>query len=110
MLPKQHQYLGATDGETALELAWKHQPDLILLDVGMPGMDGYEVCRALKENPVTAHLLVILLISLAETEDLDKGFTVGAVDYVTKPFRALELNTRVSTQLRLQATQANRSA
>ena len=99
MLPKQHQYLGATDGETALELARKHHPDLILLDVGMPGMDGYEVCRALKENPATAPIPVIFLISPAETEDLAKVFNLGGVDYVTKPFRAFELNARVNTHL-----------
>ena len=107
MLPKQHKYLGATDGKTALELARKHQPDLILLDVGMPGMDGYEVCLALKENPATAPIPVIFLISLAEIEGLDKGFSAGAVDYVLKPFSALELNARVNTHLQLLATTAN---
>ena len=106
MLPKQYQYLGATDGLTALELARKHHPDLILLDVGMPGMDGYEVCHALKENPATEPIPVIFLMSLTGTEDLEKGFTVGAVDYITKPFRALELSTRVNTHLQLQATRA----
>ncbi len=103
MLPKQYQYLGATNGQTALELARKHLPDLILLDVGMPDMDGYEVCLACKENPATASIPVIFLTSLAETEGIDKGFNVGAVDYVTKPFRALELNARVNTHLRLRA-------
>ena len=110
MLPKQYKYLGATDGLTALELARKHHPDLILLDVGMPDTDGYEVCLALKENPATAPIPVILLTALAETEDLDKGFNAGAVDYVTKPFRALEVNARVNTQLQLQALKVNCSA
>ena len=107
MLPKQHKYLGATDGKTALELALKQHPDLILLDVGMPDMDGYEVCLALKENPATATIPVILLTSLAEVEDLDKGFNVGAVDYVLKPFRALELNARLNIHLQFRETNAN---
>lgn len=65
-------------------------------------MDGFKVCIALKENPATAPIPVIFLISLTEAEDLDKGFTVGAVDYVIKPFRALELNTRVNTHLQFR--------
>ena len=109
MLSKQYKYLGATDGLTALELALKHRPDLILLDVGMPDMDGYEVCLALKENPATASIPVIFLTTPAESEDMAKGFNLGAVDYITKPFRAPELNARVNTHLQLQARTANYS-
>ena len=108
MLPKQHRYLGATDGRLALELARKHHPDLILLDIGMPDMDGYEVCLALKKNPATAPIPVIFLTSLAEAEDIDKGFNLGAVDYVLKPFIALELNARVNTHLQLQVSKEER--
>ena len=104
MLPKQYKYMGATNGVTALELAREHHPDLILLDVGMPDMDGYEVCLALKENPATATIPVIFLTSPTESEHIAKGFNLGAVDYVTKPFRAPELNARVNTHLQLQAT------
>ena len=105
LLPQEHQFMAATDGLTALELARHHQPDLVLLDVRMPEMDGYEVCRALKEDPDTATIPVIFLTSLAETEDIVKGFTLGAVDYVAKPFSAIELNARVTTHLQLQAAQ-----
>ena len=105
LLPREHQFVAATDGLTALVLARHHQPDLILLDVRMPGMDGYEVCCALKEDPDTADIPVIFLTSLAETEDIVKGFTLGAVDYVAKPFSAIELNARVTTHLQLQAAQ-----
>ena len=106
LLPKQYKYLGATDGKTAVELAKKQQPDLILLDVGMPDMDGYEVCCALKENPATTSIPVIFQTSPAESEDIAKGFNLGALDYITKPFRASELNARVNTQLQLQATKS----
>lgn len=104
LLPQQYQLLGATDGHTALDLAGQYRPDLILLDVRMPDMDGYEVCRALKEHPETADIPVIFLTSLTEVEAIVKGFTLGAVDYIVKPFNAIELNARVNTHLLLQAT------
>ena len=104
LLPPQHRLIGATDGLIALELARRHQPDLILLDVRMPVMNGYEVCRTLKENPDTVNIPVIFLTSMTGTEDIVKGFNLGAVDYVAKPFSAIELNARVNTHLQLQAT------
>ena len=104
LLPPQYRFIGATDGLTALELARQYQPDLILLDVRMPDMDGYEVCRALKTSPDTANIPVIFLTSMTATEDIVKGFNLGAVDYVAKPFSAIELNARVTTHLQLQAT------
>jgi two-component system sensor histidine kinase/response regulator len=104
LLPHQYQLLGATDGQTALVLAGQYYPDLILLDVMMPDMDGYDVCRALKSNPKTAEIPVIFLTSLTEAEAVATGFTLGAVDYIVKPFNVIELNARVNIHLQLQAT------
>ena len=94
--------MGATDGQTALDLARRRHPDLILLDVMMPGLDGFEVCRALKANPETADIPVIFLTTLAEAETLATGFTLGAADYIVKPCKAIELNARVNTHLQFQ--------
>ena len=93
----------ATNGEKALALAaGPEKPDLILLDVMMPGMDGYEVCRRLKESPRTANIPVIFLTAKSESGDEEKGFDVGAVDYIHKPFSAPVVLARVRTQLALK--------
>jgi sigma-B regulation protein RsbU (phosphoserine phosphatase) len=91
--------LVAKDGQTALTIADKKLPDLILLDIMMPGMDGYEVCRRLKSQPSTQHIPVIFLSALSETEDKVKGLNIGAVDYITKPFQPEEVIARVNTHL-----------
>jgi CheY-like chemotaxis protein len=75
-----------SSGEKALELARLHKPDLILLDVMMPGMDGFEVCQQLKGNPDTQHIPVVFLTSLDDGKDIAKGLELGAIDYITKPF------------------------
>jgi adenylate cyclase len=94
----------ATNGEKALALASaSDRPDLILLDITMPGMDGYEVCRRLKANPATSTIPVIFLTAKTEDEDERQGFDVGAVDYVHKPFSAPIMLARVKTHLALQA-------
>jgi len=93
--------LFATDGETAIEQAEYAQPDLILLDVMMPGIDGFETCRRLKENQATAEIPVIFMTALSESTDKVKGLSLGAVDYVTKPFQQEEVIIRVGLQLRL---------
>ena len=94
----------ATNGEKALVIAsGAEKPDLILLDVMMPGMDGYEVCRRLKANPATHDIPVIFLTAKTEAADEEKGFEVGAVDYVHKPFSGPIVLARVKTQLALQA-------
>src|SRR4030042_1137166 len=93
----------ATNGEKALAIAnGAEKPDLILLDVMMPGMDGYEVCRRLKDIPATRDIPIIFLT--AKTEDLEekKGFDVGAVDYIHKAFSAPLVLARVRTPLALQ--------
>jgi sigma-B regulation protein RsbU (phosphoserine phosphatase) len=93
----------ATSGERALGIAsGKEQPDLILLDIMMPEMDGYEVCRRLKANPDTRDIPVIFLTSQTEAEDETKGFEVGAVDYIHKPFSAAVVKARVRTHLMLR--------
>jgi len=94
----------ATNGEKALAIATAaDKPDLILLDVMMPGMDGYEVCRRLKADPSTRDIPVIFLTAKIDALDEEKGFDVGAVDYIHKPFSGPIVLARVKTQLALQA-------
>jgi adenylate cyclase len=93
----------ATNGETALAIAQaSDKPNLILLDVEMPGMDGYEVCRHLKANPATCEIPIIFLTGRTEAADEQMGFEVGAVDYIHKPFSAPIVLARVKTHLALQ--------
>jgi sigma-B regulation protein RsbU (phosphoserine phosphatase) len=91
--------LFAKNGEAALAIAQKARPDLILLDIMMPGIDGFEVCRRLKENPDTRKIPVIFLSALDETGDKVRGLQLGAVDYVAKPFQPDEVIARVNTHL-----------
>lgn len=91
----------AIDGGKALELVPKLQPDIILLDVMMPGIDGFEVCRQLKSKTETCDIPVIFLTAKVDLEDVVTGFTVGGVDYITKPFKKEELLVRINTQLSL---------
>jgi putative two-component system response regulator len=94
----------ANTGERALKIATAEpHPDLILLDIMMPGMDGYEVCRRLKADAATAAIPVIFLTAKTEVEDEQKGFDVGAVDYITKPISPPIVMVRVKTQLTLKA-------
>lgn len=94
--------LMAGDGHEALRSAREAQPDLVLLDILMPGLDGYEVCAQLKADPATADIPVIFLSSLDEAADKVKGLAAGAADYVAKPFDRGEVLARVQTQLRLR--------
>ena len=89
----------AKNGEIAISIAGKALPDLILLDIMMPGIDGYEVCRQLKSNAATSNIPVIFLSALGDTEDKVKGLQLGAVDYITKPFQPDEVIARVNTHL-----------
>jgi sigma-B regulation protein RsbU (phosphoserine phosphatase) len=91
--------LVAKNGETALSIAQKAAPDMILLDIMMPGIDGFEVCRRLKDNPATAGIPVIFLSALTDTKDKVQGLQLGAVDYVSKPFQPEEIIARVNTHL-----------
>jgi len=94
-----YKLLIAKDGKTALSIAGKAHPNLILLDIMMPEIDGYEVCRQLKADPATAEIPVIFLSALTDTTDKVHGLDLGAVDYVTKPFQPEEVIARVNTHL-----------
>ena len=90
----------ATNGEKALQLACRQPlPDIILLDIMMPGMDGYEVCQALKEDPDTTPIPVIFVTAMAQVEDEQRGLALGAVDYITKPFDAEIVKARVKKEI-----------
>ena len=91
--------LVATDGLSAIETTRYSKPDLILLDVLMPGIDGYETCARLKQDEATAQTPIIFMTALCETEEKVRAFEVGAVDYITKPFEQAELLARVNTHL-----------
>ncbi len=92
----------AQSGRNALDRVAHRTPDLILLDINMPEMDGFEVCHALKHNPETEEIPIIFLTARDQPADIVKGFEVGAVDYITKPFRTPELIARVFTHLELK--------
>lgn len=91
----------ASNGYEALELIKNDIPDLILLDISMPDMDGYEVCKRLKEDEETKNVPVIFLTARTETADIVQGFQIGGVDYVTKPFKKEELLSRIRTHIEL---------
>ena len=100
--PLGHKLLAAKDGESALAVARRANPALILLDVMMPGMDGYEVCRRLKADPALAQSAVIFCSALDDTAAKVRGLALGAVDFVTKPFEPEEVVARVGTHLAVQ--------
>lgn len=89
----------AMDGHGALEAVAEEKPDIILLDIMMPDLDGYEVCRRLMSDPDTADIPIVFLTALTEIESKTKGFELGAVDYITKPFEISEIKVRVKTHL-----------
>ncbi|MGF1613493.1 MAG: sigma-54-dependent transcriptional regulator [Gammaproteobacteria bacterium] len=97
--------LVAQDGASAVEQAERARPDIILLDIRMPGLDGYETCQRLKESTKTEQIPVIFMTALSETQDKVRAFAVGGVDYVTKPFQHEEVLARVRTHLGIQRLQ-----
>ncbi|HEY9826926.1 MAG TPA: response regulator [Stenomitos sp.] len=97
-----YQVAVATDGESALEQIKYCRPALILLDVMMPGIDGFETCRRLKENPTSHNIPIIFMTAVTDIESKIKGFSLGAVDYITKPFQGDEVIARVKVQISLQ--------
>jgi len=105
LLQPEYTVLLAKNGAQALERATRHVPDLVLLDVMMPGMSGYEVCAALKANPMTAPIPVIFVTALTDTADELEGFEAGAVDYITKPISPPLVRARVRTHLSLVRTE-----
>jgi DNA-binding response OmpR family regulator len=92
----------ARDGENALQKLERISPDLILLDILMPGMDGFETCRRLKDQASTQDIPVIFMTALSDPVDKIKGLTMGAVDYITKPFQQEEVLARVNTHLKIR--------
>ena len=112
-IEKSHKVKVATSGVECLEMSEQlPQPDLILLDVTMPNMDGYEVCELLKNNPLTASIPIIFVTGLEAEEDEERGFLIGAVDYITKPFSQVIVRARVNTHLtiKLQQDKLNKMA
>ena len=101
VLQADYRLLFATDGARALQVAREQQPQLILLDIMMPGMDGYAVCRALKADAATASIPVIFITALNDSQDETAGFDVGGVDYLTKPVSPPVVRARVRTHLSL---------
>ena len=102
LLVPDYKVKAATNGATALKIAQKQPPDIILLDIMMPDMDGYEVCRQLKSNPATAAIPVIFLTARDQTADEAKGFELGAADYIHKPVNPPILKARVKTHIALK--------
>lgn len=91
--------LVAKDGQQGVETAARERPDLVLLDVVMPRMNGFEACAALKAKPETSGIPVIMVTTRGEGESVESGFSAGAADYVTKPVNGLELLTKVRSAL-----------
>ena len=96
-----YKLLVAKNGENALNIAHKGKPALVLLDIMMPGIDGYEVCKRLKADPATSNITIIFLSALDDTRDKVKGLETGAVDFISKPFQSEEVIARVETQLKI---------
>ena len=102
-LKSEHKLSLALSGEMALQIAARTPPDLVLLDIVMPGLDGYEVCRRLRQMPETAEVPIMFLSSLEEVQNKTRGFEAGANDYLTKPFEMLEVKARVRSLLKAKA-------
>ena len=107
--PEGYKFSFATNGKQALNIANVAKPDLILLDVMMPDMDGLECCRRLKSNPETSEIPILFVTAKVETQDVVEGFNAGAVDYLMKPVRRAEVCSRVRTHLRLTALMKQRN-
>ena len=97
-----YEVAAAMSGEEALQIAEAYLPDLVLMDVRMGGIDGFDTCRRLKNNKVTSNIPVIFITASARTKDIEEGFSCGGVDYVTKPFRQGEVLARVRAHLHIR--------
>ena len=104
-----HEIALAADGPAALEAVRTREPDLLILDLNMPGLSGYEVCREVKRNPGTARVPILMLTAQSSVEHKLEGFEAGADDYLPKPFDARELRARVSALLRLVRRESDRN-
>ena len=103
LLQQDYHVQPAIHGELALRLAQRFAPDVILLDVMMPDMDGYEVCRRLKSDNATANIPVIFITTLSEAVQEARGLSLGAVDYITKPYVPTLVRARIATHLALHS-------
>jgi CheY-like chemotaxis protein len=101
LITQGHRVRAVTNGEEALKVIAQRKPELILLDIMMPGVDGFEVCRRLQADVVTRDIPIIFVTALDEPEDAAKGLKLGAVDYITKPFREDEVLARARTHIEL---------
>lgn len=111
LLKDNYKVIGVTSGRKAIEMANKEpQPDLIILDIMMPEMDGYEVCSELKSDERTRNIPVIFLTAMSDKDNETKGLKLGAVDYITKPFNAELIETRISTHIELKRNRDNLKA
>jgi len=102
LLKNDYKLMVATSGEQAIKAATEGQPDLILLDILMPGMDGHQVCRKLKSSPATRTIPIIFITVMGDAENETMGFALGAVDYIPKPFNNAVVKARVGVQMRLK--------
>jgi DNA-binding response OmpR family regulator len=104
LLPRGYRVITASNGEEAMQRVSQERPDLILLDVMMPIMDGFETCKRLKDDPETSLIPVVIMTALGQVEDRVKGIEAGADDFLTKPVHRDELLARIHTSLRLKQT------
>ncbi len=102
LLDETYDVFVALDGQTALDIVDECTPDLILLDITMPDMDGYEVCKKLKANKKTKDIHILFITAKTDEDSIEKAYDVGGSDYITKPFRPKELLARVNRELQLQ--------
>jgi len=102
LLKNDYMVAAARNGQKALQMAQKNPPDLILLDIIMPEPDGYEVCRQLKESEATRNIPVMFITALSEALDEVRAFSIGAVDFISKPFQPIVVKARVNTQMNLK--------
>ena len=103
LLSDSYEIVVSLDGKSALEILEEQEVDLILLDIMMPKMDGYEVCRRVKENGKTDDIPIIFITAKTDEESIEKAYEAGGMDYVTKPFKPKELFARIETQLQVRA-------
>lgn len=94
----------AVDGQDTLKMVGLFHPDLILLDVMMPKVNGFEVCRQLKGDPITAKIMILMVTALSELGDIERAVAAGTDDFLSKPINKIELNKRVANMLRLKDT------
>ena len=104
-----YQVIVAKNGNTAIQRTIQFLPDLILLDIMMPEMDGYEVCRKLKANEITEEIPIIFVTAMNDTQDEEKGLKLGAIDYIRKPFSLAVVKARIHNHIKLTRETRNPS-